>query len=327
MNIAFIPLVSIPILLVGYFIYGKWLSRKIFGASDKPTPAVRINDGADYVPTHSAVLFGHHFATIAGAGPIVGPILAVVYGWAPAWLWLIFGAIFMGAVHDFAALFVSIREEGKSVAEVVRKYLGNTGYFLFISFLLIMLTLVTAAFLSLTAVSLTSKMPLNLLKVKGGKTILKTTMTESGKFAPAIVGTDSVVTAANAKELKLAPHQKVYPSILLTGNFDTMAAAIAAAQKKHNFENDQGAVITANIPNAKTKTHSPTTFVAVKKGIIGGIASTSVIIITIFAPLLGFLLSTKKSNKYLLDTFQWDCFDRFSEMNIHGRARKRARWP
>ncbi len=120
------------------------------------TPAVKIDDGRDYVPTATPIVFAHHFAAIAGAGPIIGPVMALIYGWGPAWLWVLMGGIFFGAVHDFSALFVSMREGGKSIAEVARKSLGTAGFILVISFTIVMLILVNATFLNASATALTS---------------------------------------------------------------------------------------------------------------------------------------------------------------------------
>ena len=115
-------------------------------------------------------------AAVAGAGPIVGPTLGILYGIGPAWLWVVLGAIFFGAVHDFASLFASIRERGRSMAEIARKSLGDTGFIMFIIFTIILIILVTSAFLSLTAISLTSIYDLSQLGLKPGQTLLRTTV-------------------------------------------------------------------------------------------------------------------------------------------------------
>jgi carbon starvation protein len=161
---------------VAYRFYAGWIS-KVFNENDStPTPSVRINDNRDYIPTNPLILFGHHFATIAGAGPIIGPTVAVVFGYMPVWLWVVFGTVFIGAVQDYTTLFVSIREKGRSMAEVAHGTLGRLGFFLFIFFTIIMLLLVTSAFLGLTTVSLTSLVPLDSLRISEGgilKTIIK----------------------------------------------------------------------------------------------------------------------------------------------------------
>ncbi len=125
------------------------------------------------MPGRWPVVFSHHFSSIAGAGPIVGPSIAVIYGFYPSWPWVLLGAVFVGAVHDFTALFVSIRERGKSIAEVAHNTLGKAGYILFIVFVLFMVVLVTAAFLGLTSTALTSLAPIKTLGLEGPG-ILKT---------------------------------------------------------------------------------------------------------------------------------------------------------
>src|SRR3990172_8398656 len=149
MNIALVMIFSLAILIIGYNVYGRSVARRVGVDPNIPTPSIRINDGVDYVPTKPVVLFGHHFAAIAAAGPIVGPTLAVLFGFLPAWLWIMFGVVFIGAVHDFTALFVAVREGGKSVAEVARKTLGKAGFTFYIIFAIILCLLVIAAFLQL----------------------------------------------------------------------------------------------------------------------------------------------------------------------------------
>jgi carbon starvation protein len=159
---------------LGSRFYSRYIARKLGEDSNVQTPAVKFNDGRDYVPTKTYVVFAHHFSAIAGAGPILGPTMAILYGFVPAWLWVVLGAIFIGAVHDFTSLFVSMREGGKSMAEVARRTLGNSGFNLFIAFTIVMIVLVTSSFLSATAISLTSLWPLSKIGVTAGKTFLKT---------------------------------------------------------------------------------------------------------------------------------------------------------
>lgn len=156
MNPIFILLISLVCFFLAGRFYARYISRAIGIDSKRITPAVEINDKRDYVPTATPIVFAHHFAAIAGAGPIIGPVMALIYGWGPAWLWILIGGIFFGAVHDFSALFVSAREGGKSVAEVARKSLGNAGFIMVISFTIMMLILVNATFLNASATALTS---------------------------------------------------------------------------------------------------------------------------------------------------------------------------
>ncbi|OHD55336.1 MAG: hypothetical protein A2Y33_08725 [Spirochaetes bacterium GWF1_51_8] len=150
MNTLWLFLAVIAIYVIFYFIYGRYVERKIVCADNNcPTPAHTVNDGIDYVPTKKLVLFGHHFASIAGAGPIVGPILALIWGWVPAMLWIVFGNIFIGAIHDYLSLAASIRHEGKSIQWIARKLIKPRTGTIFAWFILFVLILVVAAFSSL----------------------------------------------------------------------------------------------------------------------------------------------------------------------------------
>ena len=178
MNVLVLLLAAAAIFIVAGRFYSRFIARSIGEEADHPTPAVTLNDGRDYVPTKRYVVFAHHFSAIAGAGPILGPTMAILYGFVPAWLWVVFGGIFIGAVHDYTTLFISIREGGKSMAEVARKTLGNPGFRLFIAFTLVMIVLVTSSFLSATSISLTSLWPLAKIGVREGHTFLKTVVRE-----------------------------------------------------------------------------------------------------------------------------------------------------
>ena len=174
MNVlAVLAVAAVAFLLAGRF-YSRYIARILGEDRNNPTPAVSCNDGRDYVPTKPYIVFAHHFSAIAGAGPILGPTMAILYGFVPAWLWVVLGGIFIGAVHDFTALFVSLREGGKSMAEVARKTLGNAGFNLFIGFTIVMIVLVTSSFLSATAISLTSLWPLAKIGAVEGQAFLKT---------------------------------------------------------------------------------------------------------------------------------------------------------
>ncbi len=174
MNVLLVLALAGAAFVVAGRYYSRWLARAVGLNPDAPTPAIARNDGRDYVPTKTFIVFAHHFSAIAGAGPILGPTMALLFGFVPAWLWIVFGGIFIGAVHDFSALFVSVREGGRSMAEVARKTLGNAGFNLFIAFTIVMIVLVTSSFLSATAISLTSLWPLAKIGVQEGETILKT---------------------------------------------------------------------------------------------------------------------------------------------------------
>ena len=119
--------------LIMYQLYGKFIGKKIFAIDDNnKVPSVELEDGVDFVPTKKEVIFGHHFASIAGTGPIVGPAIAVIWGWVPALVWVFVGSIIMGAVHDFGSLIISMRNKGKSISEFTAKYINSrTKYFFF----------------------------------------------------------------------------------------------------------------------------------------------------------------------------------------------------
>jgi carbon starvation protein len=216
MNAAVLLVVAAVLFLLAYRFYARFIAN-LFGENDQnPTPACALKDDCDYVPTKPLVLFGHHFASIAGGGPVIGPTVALLFGFLPVWLWAVLGTIFIGAVHDMTTLFASVREKGKSVAEIAKATLGNTGFFLFICFTILMLLMVTSAFLGLSATALTSLISLDVLKLTPDQTLVRTIVS--------------------------------------------------------------GGVVKAQI---------------------GGIASTSVIVITCCAPILGFLIYKRQMNVYL----------------------------
>lgn len=151
MNAAVLLIISIAILVVGYIFYGGWLSKKWGVDPNKVTPAHTMEDGVDYVPAKAPVLMGHHFSSIAGAGPINGPIQAAVFGWVPVALWVLIGGIFFGGVHDYGSLFASVRNKGKSIGTVIEDSIGLKAKRLFIIFAYLTLLLVVAAFASIVA--------------------------------------------------------------------------------------------------------------------------------------------------------------------------------
>ncbi len=133
--------------LIAYHTYGRWLSRRIFGLrADAPVPSVALNDDRDYVPTKKSIVFGHHFTSIAGTGPIVGPAIAVIWGWLPALLWVFFGSILIGAVHDLGSLVVSMRSRGQTVGDIAGRVLNPRARLLFLTILFLGLTIVLAIF-------------------------------------------------------------------------------------------------------------------------------------------------------------------------------------
>lgn len=151
MNGFVILLVSLVLFVVAYATYGAWLCKKWGVDPTRKTPAVEKNDGGDYVPTSTAVVLGHHFASIAGAGPITGPINAAFFGWIPVLLWIVIGGIFFGGVQDFSALFASIRHDGKTIGEVIEQHIGHKCKMIFNVFVYLVLLLVVAAFTDIVA--------------------------------------------------------------------------------------------------------------------------------------------------------------------------------
>ena len=151
MSALVILLLAIVLLGIGYVVYGSWLAKQWGVDPNRETPAHTSYDGKDFVPANPAVLMGHHFSSIAGAGPINGPIQAAVFGWVPVFLWCVLGGIFFGAMHDFGALFASIRHNGGSVGEVIKDSMGVRAQRLFTIFALLVLILVIASFTAVVA--------------------------------------------------------------------------------------------------------------------------------------------------------------------------------
>lgn len=152
MNTLVLLLICIAVLACGYIFYGRWLCKQWgVGEGNEPTPAHTLEDGVDYVPAKAPILMGHHFSSIAGAGPITGPIGAAMFGWLPVTLWVLVGGIFFGGVHDFGALFASIRHKGQSIGEIISVNMSKRAKRLFIIFAYLTLLLVIAAFASIVA--------------------------------------------------------------------------------------------------------------------------------------------------------------------------------
>ena len=159
MTAILIILAAIVLLVIGYLTYGSWLAKEWGVDPTRKTPAIEVNDGVDYVAAKPAVLMGHHFSSIAGAGPINGPIQAAVFGWVPVFLWCIIGGIFIGGLHDYGALFASTRNGGKSVGEIIKTSMGKRAKNLFIIFALLVLILVIASFVNVVAGTFFSETP------------------------------------------------------------------------------------------------------------------------------------------------------------------------
>ncbi len=146
MGSAYLLLLALILFAVAYLFYGKFVANRLGLDPARPTPAHTMTDGVDYVPARVPILFGHHFASIAGAAPIIGPITAAVFGWIPVYLWILFGSIFIGGVHDTSAIVASIRHQGKSIGEIIEEHVGESGKKLFLIFAWSTLILVIAVF-------------------------------------------------------------------------------------------------------------------------------------------------------------------------------------
>ncbi|GGF35282.1 carbon starvation CstA family protein [Echinicola rosea] len=151
MTLAPLLLIAAITLIAAYFIYGKFVFKKFDIRNDRVTPSHKFQDGVDYEPSRPIVVLGHHFASIAGAGPIVGPIIAVTFGWIPAVIWILVGGIFFGAVHDLGSMVASLRSEGKSIGTIIKNNIGQSGKQLFMLFSFSTLILVIAVFADIIA--------------------------------------------------------------------------------------------------------------------------------------------------------------------------------
>ena len=148
MSSVVLVLFGLSFFYLGYKFYSKFIGDKIFGINDKQVsmPSKDFNDGIDYVPTKKHILFGHHFTSIAGAAPIIGPCVAAFWGWLPALIWILIGTVFMGAVHDFGALVTSVKEKGKSIADIASSTISKRARLMFLVFIIFLVWLVLAVF-------------------------------------------------------------------------------------------------------------------------------------------------------------------------------------
>lgn len=174
MNTLVIVLIAAVVLVAAYLLYGRWLAKK-WGIDPKAqTPAVKYNDGKDYVPTNGWTVFSHQFSSIAGAGPVTGAIQAAAFGWLPVLLWVLLGGVFFGAVTDFGALYSSVKNDGKSMGVLIEKYIGKTGRKLFLLFCWLFTLLVIAAFADMVAGTF------NAYTVKDGVSVLSDAANTNG---------------------------------------------------------------------------------------------------------------------------------------------------
>lgn len=151
MNGLTLVCIAIVIFAFAYLFYGRWLVKTWGIEPDAKTPAYRFEDGRDFAPASRFTVFAHQFSSITGAGPVTGPIIAAMFGWVPAFLWIIVGGIFFGAVQDFTALYASVRNDGKSMGKIIEQYVGKTGCKMFLLFSWLFSLLVIAAFSDIMA--------------------------------------------------------------------------------------------------------------------------------------------------------------------------------
>ncbi len=151
MNTLVIVLIAAVVLFGAYIVYGRWLAKKWGVDPNAETPAVKYNDGKDFVPTNGWTVFSHQFSSIAGAGPVTGAIQAAAFGWLPVLLWILIGGVFFGAVTDFGALYASVKNEGKSMGMIIEKYIGKFGRKIFLLFCWLFTLIVIAAFADMVA--------------------------------------------------------------------------------------------------------------------------------------------------------------------------------
>lgn len=146
-NSVVLAIIGVAMLVAGYFLYSKFLSKKVYALnSEFKTPVHQYNDGVDFVPTNRYVLWGHHFTSVAGAAPIVGPAVAVIWGWLPAFIWVTIGTIFIAGMHDLGALWASQRNKGQSIGTLSGRYIGPRGRNLFLVVVFLLLLMVVCAF-------------------------------------------------------------------------------------------------------------------------------------------------------------------------------------
>ena len=204
MSSSLVALAGLSLFLLGYRFYSKHISHRIYGLDDSiKTPAHELADGVDYVPTKKHILWGHHYSSIAGAAPIVGPAIAVIWGWVPAFIWVVFGTILIGAVHDFGALAISLRHKGESIGKITESIIGPRSRFLFLTLIFLLVFIVAAVFALIIATLFVSYpgsvIPINFeiavalligytIRRKGGSIVIPSILALIGLYATVLVG-------------------------------------------------------------------------------------------------------------------------------------------
>lgn len=287
MSVLLIMAVAALVLFLGGRFYAPLIARVLGERADRPTPATLVNDGRDYVPTPTPVVFAHHYASIAGAGPIIGPVLAIYYGWGPALLWIVLGGVFLGAVHDFAATHVAMREGGKNLAVVARRYIGPAAFGMMLIMLVALLVLICAAFLDLSAAALTSKVPVKTLGLGADQTAFRVVDSKLFTLDP---GAPGLLADGAALGDALAGLRKPFAD---KGQPLSDAATLKVLEAGRVWQiDDQENLYVVRRDSGQLSVHE-------QQAVIGGIASTSVVVITLFSPLVGFLYIRRKTSVWL----------------------------
>jgi carbon starvation protein len=232
-NILLPVVVAGAALALAVRLYPPIIARAFAENDDNPPPSATRADGRDYVATRTHVVFGHHFATIAGAGPIVGPTLALALGWQPVWLWVVLGGIFFGAAHDMSVMCTSLREGGRSIGDIARRVLGPAGYLLNLLVLIFVLSIINAIFLNLSVTALTSTYPIDAMGLADGQTLLTTTLVDGVRHVRigGIATTSVFVITACAPLLGLLLRR----NLISTAAAYVLAAAICAVSVAVGF--------------------------------------------------------------------------------------------
>ena len=282
MNVLLVMGIAVVVLAVGGRYYSRYIARQLGEDASRPTPAVERNDGRDYVPTPTPVVFAHHYASIAGAGPIIGPALAIIYGWVPALVWVLLGGVLIGAVHDYLATYMATREGGNSIATIARRMLGKDAFVAVTILLVVMLALVCAAFLDLSATALTSMLPFDRLDLPKDQTLFRVVEPKPEETSHPIGGT---VTFHQRKVRVAKEIVDGQPLVVYTVDLDGQQVPVAKASILQTEVIDGQEVVTRKRP--------------VTQVVVGGVASMSVICITAVAPLIGFLYLKRKVSVWL----------------------------
>ncbi len=286
MTVLLVMAVAVVVLFVGGRFYSSMIARRLGEDPSRPTPAVAKADGRDYVPTPTPVVFAHHFASIAGAGPILGPVIAIIYGWVPAVLWVIFGGLLIGSVHDYLATYMTTREGGTSIATIVRRLIGTRAFIAITVLLIVMLALVCAAFLNASATALTSMLPFDRLDLPKDQ---KTFRVVPGR----IVDYTDKKDKKNRDVIGLRKRAAGKDVLIRKEDIDgkAMVLHIELVNGKERIiskaEIIESKIVAGKEVVVRKRPHE-------QEVVIGGIASMSVVCITLVAPLIGFMYLKKR---------------------------------